>query len=156
MGCAGSKAAEEPAGSGGSKPVETTEIKVEADPERKKSIQAGKRRVGVSAEATKEEDDKDYKPTVIPKSDEARERIGAATDKNALFAGLNTEQRTAVIDAMFEIQCTAAQDVILMGDVGDNFYVVESGARAGRPKKWAGRLGRQWPRRRRQKALAEG
>jgi hypothetical protein len=114
MGCAGSKAAEEPAGSGGSKPVETTEIKVEADPERKKSIQAGKRRVGVSAEATKEEDDKDYKPTVIPKSDEARERIGAATDKNALFAGLNAEQRTAVIDAMFEIQCTAAQDVILM------------------------------------------
>ena len=91
------------------------------------SWQAGKRRVGVSAE-TGEVEGKDYTPTVIPKSDAVRSRIAAATEKNALFAGLGPEQHTAVIDAMFEVTCTAGQDVITQGDVGDNFYVADSGA----------------------------
>ena len=87
--------------------------------------QAGKRRVGVSAEG--QEEGKDYTPTVIPKSDAVRSRIAAATEKSALFAGLGPEQHTAVIDAMFEVTCTAGQDVITQGDVGDNFYVADSG-----------------------------
>ena len=82
--------------------------------------------MGVSAE-TGQEDGQDYTPTVIPKSDAVRSRIAAATEKNALFAGLGSEQHAAVIDAMFEIQCTAGQDVITQGDVGDNFYVADSG-----------------------------
>ena len=43
--------------------------------------------MGVSAE-TGQENSKDYTPTVIPKSDAVRSRIAAATEKNALFAGL--------------------------------------------------------------------
>ena len=146
---------------------------------RKKSATSGKRRVGVSAETASESDAKDYTPTIIPKSDAVRDRIAAATENNALFAGrqvksavlwhhsllhlpagpgtagsgwrstvcrsgradrslsrgrgtsghghtrlglsrrfcnaqagLAAEQHTAVIDAMFEIQCTTGQDVI--------------------------------------------
>ena len=81
--------------------------------------------MGVSAEG--QEEGKDYTPTVIPKSDAVRSRIAAATEKSALFAGLGPEQQTAVIDAMFEVTCTAGQDVITQGDVGDNFYVADSG-----------------------------
>ena len=81
--------------------------------------------MGVSAEG--QEEGKDYTPTVIPKSDAVRSRIAAATEKSALFAGLGPEQHAAVIDAMFEVTCTAGQDVITQGDVGDNFYVADSG-----------------------------
>ena len=63
--------------------------------------------MGVSAE-TGQEDGKDYTPILIPKSDAVRSRIAAATEKNALFAGLGSEQHTAVIDAMFEMQCAAS------------------------------------------------
>ena len=74
---------------------------------RKKSLQAGKRRVGVSAEATNETP-RSYVKTVIEKSPEVKTRIQEATATNALFAGLGSEQHTAVIDAMFEMQCAAS------------------------------------------------
>ena len=53
--------------------------------------------MGVSAE-TGQEDNKDYTPTIIPKSDAVRSRIAAATEKNALFAGLGSEQHKGYAD----------------------------------------------------------
>ena len=93
---------------------------------RKKSINQGKRRAGVSAEATKAQQGA-YVKKVVPKTAESKARIAAATEANALFAGLSEEQRSDVIDAMFEVATTSGQSVIKQGDVGDNFYVVESG-----------------------------
>lgn len=135
MGCGGSKAAgvDEPAVAEASaedvkpqvddKAPETTTTTKDS---RKKSLQAGKRRVGVSAEATKEADG-EYVKTVIEKSPEVKARIQEATATNALFAGLTDEQKNDVVDAMFEVPCTPGKDVIVQGDVGDNFYVADSG-----------------------------
>jgi len=44
-----------------------------------------------------------------------------------MFGDLTSEQVTKVIDAMFAVECQPAQVVIAQGDLGDNFYVVESG-----------------------------
>ena len=93
---------------------------------RKKSINQGKRRAGVSAEATKAQQGA-YVKKVVPKTAESKARIAAATEANALFAGLSEEQRSDVIDAMFEVATTSGQSVIKQGDVGDNFYVADSG-----------------------------
>jgi len=132
MGCGGSKAAgvDEPlatyeAAAEDVKPVleDSPETKTSA---RKKSMQAGKRRVGVSAEATKESEE-EYVKTIIDKSPEIKARIVDATMTNALFAGLAMEQMIDVVDAMFEVPCTPGKDVITQGDVGDNFYVADSG-----------------------------
>ena len=143
MGCAGSKDTS-------SQPVDTTQVKVaeekagaveEGGLARQKTLNAGKRRVGVSAETYQAEDEEDFKPTIIKKSTGAMERITAATENNALFAGLSAEQKTAVIDAMFEVTSAVGQDVINQGDLGDNFYVADSGERAGlksRPPTWQG------------------
>ena len=99
MGCGGSKAADEPAGGsaeGGSTSVNEVVVKTDEaaasngsetpKENRKKSLQTGKRRVGVSAEATKE-DAGEYVKTVIEKSAEVIARIGEAMSTNALFAG---------------------------------------------------------------------
>jgi len=59
----------------------------------------------------------------------------------ALERGLNAEQQTAVLDAVFEVSCAVGQDVIVPDDVSDNFYVADSGERAGlksRPPTWQG------------------
>ena len=53
--------------------------------------------------------------------------IKEATSKNALFAGLTSSQSVAVISAMFAVDCAEGQVVIEQDDVGDNFYVIESG-----------------------------
>ena len=94
---------------------------------RKKSINQGKRRAGVSAEATKAQQGA-YVKKVVPKTAESKARIAAATEANALFAGLSAEQRDDVIDAMFEVATTSGQSVIKQGDVGDNFYIISEGS----------------------------
>ena len=43
----------------------------------------------------------------IGKTAESKARIAAATEANALFAGLSEEQRSDVIDAMFEVATTS-------------------------------------------------
>jgi len=85
-----------------------------------------KRRVGVSAEATKAEA-ATKKAEKVEKSEEARATIAAATKESALFAGLTEEQRTEIIDVMFPVPCEPGKVVIAQGDVGDNFYIVDTG-----------------------------
>ena len=46
---------------------------------------------------------------------------------NARFSRLETEQFNTVLDAMFEYPVEPNQKVIIEGDDGDNFYVIENG-----------------------------
>jgi len=87
------------------------------------------RRGSVSAECMKfpTEEALNEPKVVIPKTDEARHRINKAIQDNLLFRNLDLEQKTDIINAMFERKVVKGEMVIQQGDPGDNFYVVDSG-----------------------------
>jgi len=87
------------------------------------------RRQSVSAERYDPEadDDDDEVKVVHPKSDDQRQRLNEAVRNILLFKSLDTEQMTEVIDAMFEKKATPNEKIIIQGDDGDNFYVIDSG-----------------------------
>jgi len=86
-----------------------------------------RRRASVSAETSAATITVQAPAKVVPKSDEARERIRVAIQASILFQGLEDEQEEAILDAMFEKQAAEGEVVIKEGDEGDNFYVIESG-----------------------------
>ena len=86
-----------------------------------------RRRASVSAETSAATLTVQAPAKVVPKSDEARERIRVAIQASILFQGLEEEQEEAILDAMFEKQVGEGDTVIKEGDEGDNFYVIESG-----------------------------
>ena len=92
----------------------------------------GERRKGVSAEAASSADGgpNDVSMTFEKhdKSEAVREVIAKATTSSAVFAALNDAQRNDVATAMREMKFQSGDTVIKQGDVGDNFYVVESGS----------------------------
>lgn len=80
-----------------------------------------RKRGGVSAEAMGN-DAKDEETVVVrtvEKSARTREQLLAITADKTLFAGCTESQMEAVIDAMFEVSCKAAQVVIAQGDMGE-------------------------------------
>ena len=85
-------------------------------------------RSSVSAEAfglyNKKED---FKPTVIPKSDETKDKIRERLSKAFMFSALADKEKDIVIDAMSEHRAAPGDYIIKQGDDGDNLYVVESG-----------------------------
>lgn len=86
------------------------------------------RRQSVSAERYDPEQDSEEDDIVVhPKSDIQRIRLTEAVKGILLFKSLDPEQMTNVIDAMFERKVVPNEDVIIQGDDGDNFYVIESG-----------------------------
>jgi cAMP-dependent protein kinase regulator len=64
---------------------------------------------------------------VHPKSDAQRRRLIESVKNIFLFKSLDTEQTNEVLDAMFEKKVNKNDKVIVQGDDGDNFYVVDSG-----------------------------
>jgi len=87
-----------------------------------------KRRFSVSAEpASEEKQSVKFNRKVYPKSDDALERIKQSVDGVFLFQGLEKQEMQLLIDAMFEKKCRAEDEVVVEGDSGDYFYVVESG-----------------------------
>jgi len=64
---------------------------------------------------------------VVKKSTEEIFRINVALDKNLLFRNLADDQRSEVIDAMFEVKVAKGVSVIKQGEDGDNFYVIDEG-----------------------------
>ena len=66
-------------------------------------------------------------PVVNPKSEEQKARIEQSISRNLLFRNLDPAQRTEIVDAMFEKRVQKGTAVIVQGDEGDNFYVVDQG-----------------------------
>ncbi|KAH9173448.1 cyclic nucleotide-binding-like protein [Lactarius sanguifluus] len=85
------------------------------------------RRTSVSAEPISVDSENHQPLPVYPKTEDQLRRIRASTKNNFLFRDLDEEQETGVLNAMRETHVTAGQVVIRQGDVGDYFYVVESG-----------------------------
>lgn len=86
------------------------------------------RRKSVCAESyDPEQDEGDDKKVVYPKSDDQRKRLHEATKNILLFRSLEPERLQNVVDAMFEKRVEQGEKVIIQGDDGDNFYVIDSG-----------------------------
>ncbi|KAH7916308.1 cyclic nucleotide-binding-like protein [Hygrophoropsis aurantiaca] len=85
------------------------------------------RRTSVSAEPIAVDSGHDESPPVFPKSREQLRRIKASIANNFIFRDLDEEQETGVLNAMQERHLNKDEVVIRQGDVGEYFYVVESG-----------------------------
>ncbi|XP_025409599.1 cAMP-dependent protein kinase type II regulatory subunit-like [Sipha flava] len=97
---------------------------IEAPPTRYSS-----RRKSVFAETyNPEEDEEEEGPSVVfPKSDDQRQALAASVKNIFIFRALDPEQMNNVIDAMFDREVHAGDDIIKQGDDGDNFYVIDRG-----------------------------
>ncbi len=86
------------------------------------------RRTSVSAESIAVDSNNDEPLPVYAKAEDQICRIKAATKNHFLFRDLDEEQETGVLNAMQEKKVLENEIVIRQGDVGEYFYVVESGA----------------------------
>lgn len=85
------------------------------------------RRTSVSAESIAVDSGPDEPLPVYPKSSDQLRRIKASIANNFIFRDLDEEQETGVLNAMRESTVSRNEVVIRQGDVGEYFYVVESG-----------------------------
>eukprot|EP00443_Scrippsiella_acuminata_P078531 CAMPEP_0115398790 /NCGR_PEP_ID=MMETSP0271-20121206/14499_1 /TAXON_ID=71861 /ORGANISM="Scrippsiella trochoidea, Strain CCMP3099" /LENGTH=401 /DNA_ID=CAMNT_0002822575 /DNA_START=39 /DNA_END=1244 /DNA_ORIENTATION=- len=90
------------------------------------------RRAGVSAPAISEDRMKAWQKPYYEKSPEACGRIKSVIDKNdklnVLFGHLAESAVFDVIDAMKPVSVEIGSDLIVQGDEGDNFYIVDEGS----------------------------
>jgi len=86
------------------------------------------RRTSVSAESIAVDSGTDEPLPVYPKTEDQIRRIKAAIGNNFIFRDLDEEQETGVLNAMQERKAVRGEVVIRQGDVGEYFYVVESGS----------------------------
>ncbi|KAJ2986396.1 hypothetical protein NUW54_g9782 [Trametes sanguinea] len=85
------------------------------------------RRTSVSAESIPVDSETNEPLPVFPKTDDQLRRIRASIANNFIFRDLDEEQETGVLNAMQECRVVENEVVIRQGDVGEYFYVVESG-----------------------------
>ena len=85
------------------------------------------RRTSVFAESIAVDKNTDEPPPFYLKTDDQIRRIKAAIGNNFIFRDLDEEQETGVLNAMRELRVVKNEVVIRQGDVGEYFYVVESG-----------------------------
>ena len=85
------------------------------------------RRTSVSAESIAVDSNTNEPLPFYPKTEDQLRRIKAAIGNNFIFRDLDEEQETGVLNAMQELQVVKNEIVIRQGDVGEYFYVVESG-----------------------------
>lgn len=90
-----------------------------------KKKQARKPREVIAAESYKEEE---YVKKVVPKSDASREVIRTALKRSFIFESLGPEDQAEMIDSMTKVEASPGDRIIVQGDSGDNFYVIESGS----------------------------
>ena len=87
-----------------------------------------KARHSVSAEAFGEWNRKEsFRPKVVPKSDNQRQRISLRLCKAFMFSALEAGDKVTVIDAMEERRFAAGEMVIVQGDDGSELFLVDSG-----------------------------
>lgn len=65
--------------------------------------------------------------TRIPKTHEETEAILMTIRDNFLFNHLSTSQKRSLVDSMQKVQVNKGDWIIKQGDVGDRFYIIESG-----------------------------
>lgn len=85
------------------------------------------RRVSVSAEPIAVDSGHDDPLPAYPKTADQLRRIKASIANNFIFRDLDEEQETGVLNAMQERRLAQDEVIIRQGDVGEYFYVVESG-----------------------------
>ena len=85
------------------------------------------RRTSVSAESIPVDSETEEPIPFYPKTDDQVRRIRASIANNFIFRDLDEEQETGVLNAMQECKVVIDDVVIRQGDIGDYFYVVESG-----------------------------
>lgn len=64
----------------------------------------------------------------VPKSDEARVALSAALREHFLFAQLAPADLATCVDVMGALEVAAGEDVVVQGEQGSRFFVVESGS----------------------------
>ncbi len=85
-------------------------------------------RVSVSAEVYgKFNPKKDFKPIVIPKTEEQKERIYDKLNHCFMFSGVELRDRKIIVNAMQEKRLAQGEYIIRQGDDGDHLYVVDTG-----------------------------
>jgi len=71
--------------------------------------------------------DADFKPPDYPKSKEDVKFLDEALGENFIFAELSPKERALLIRALQKQECADGEVIIKQGDVGDFFYICESG-----------------------------
>jgi cAMP-dependent protein kinase regulator len=69
----------------------------------------------------------DFKPRIIQKTPQQKQRILERLSQSFMFAHLEPKEKNIVIDAMDEVKFSKDEWVIRQGDDGDNLYVVDQG-----------------------------
>lgn len=69
----------------------------------------------------------DFKPKIVAKSSEQKERIRQRLSQAFMFSALDEHEQGVVIDAMEEQTFQPEEFVIKQGDAGNHLYVVDSG-----------------------------
>jgi cAMP-dependent protein kinase regulator len=69
----------------------------------------------------------DFKPKVVPKSDDQKTRIQEIVQKSFIFNSLEENDLNTVLDAMDEAKYNSGDNVIIQGERGEVLYVVEKG-----------------------------
>lgn len=70
----------------------------------------------------------DFKPPVIEKSDDRKEKLRETLGKTFLFGNITGGELDVLIGAMKEVKVEEGQELIKQGDNGDFLFVVETGA----------------------------
>lgn len=69
----------------------------------------------------------DFRPRVIPKSDDQKSRIVERLSKSFMFSVLENHEKNIIVDAMEEKNCNSGDVIIRQGEEGNELYVVDSG-----------------------------
>jgi cAMP-dependent protein kinase regulator len=72
--------------------------------------------------------DADFQPPDYPKSKEDVKFLDEALGENFIFAELSSKERSMLIKALQKQECTEGEVIIKQGDVGDFFYICETGS----------------------------
>uniref|UniRef100_A0A7S0J4A9 cGMP-dependent protein kinase n=1 Tax=Calcidiscus leptoporus TaxID=127549 RepID=A0A7S0J4A9_9EUKA len=86
-----------------------------------------RRREAVRGEATDDVEDMAYKPVVVEKTEEQKERLLEFISTNDLLKDVGAAQVQILVDTFVYQQCKVGDTIIEEGKEGNHFYMVDSG-----------------------------
>lgn len=105
-----------------------TEVDDEAAAAMRARAQGRGRRAVVFSAPVKVDENDDWTPRSIEKTDAERAQIDGVLRANILFGGLDDDTRTVLVNAMDRKAFTAGDVVIRQGDPGDFYYCIAEGS----------------------------